>query len=250
MIETPKQPKNFSIVCNEVARRLDLSARAKGIYYYLATLPNDWKLTQKEMYKHFPEGEKALRTAFNELIKKGYITRKAKKKGDGKFEGYIYKVLWTSLIKDTGLAKKGIPQFGQDRKGQALLNTKLLNIDLLNKEKELNIDIFWKNKNGEGFFPSLIYLFQDIYYQKFNKHYPEFNAKKLNRYLEKFEEHSTDYEEFSEVWSDVNDIDKWVEMFDQFFNSYYKTSNCSLDLFLTDKVFEVLTLRIGLNKNY
>ncbi len=129
--------------------------------------------------------------------------------------------------------------------------TKVIDYGLnISKEKDLNTDIFWENKNGVGFFPSLILLFKDIYYQKFNKHYPEIKAKKLDRYLERFEEHSESYEEFSEVWSDVNDIEKWIEMFDQFFNTYYKTSNCSLDLFLTDKVFEVLLLRIGLDNGY
>ena len=75
-IETPDTISNYSIVCNEVARRNDLSSRAKGIYYYLATLPSMWKLNQSELFTHFTEGRDALRTAFQELENAGYIIKK------------------------------------------------------------------------------------------------------------------------------------------------------------------------------
>src|SRR6056297_2298324 len=117
MIKPAKHPKNFAIVCNEVAKREDITARAKGIYYYLATLPEDWNLKQKEMYNHFVEGDKALRKAFNELIEKGYINRIARKDKKGKFAGNNFQVFWSGF---TGLAKKGNPQNGQGRNGQAL----------------------------------------------------------------------------------------------------------------------------------
>jgi len=94
MIKAPKQLANYSVVCNEVARRNDLSARAKGIYYYLATLPAEWELNMTELFTHFTEGKDAIRTAFNELVTIGYISRE-KKRGQGKFSGYSYEVHWS-----------------------------------------------------------------------------------------------------------------------------------------------------------
>jgi len=94
MIKAPKQLSNYSVVCNEVARRNDLSARAKGIYYYLATLPSEWELNMTELFTHFTEGKDAIRTAFNELVTIGYISRE-KKRGQGKFSGYSYEVHWS-----------------------------------------------------------------------------------------------------------------------------------------------------------
>jgi hypothetical protein len=41
---------NFTIVLNEVFRRSDLSARAKGIYAYIMTLPDDWSICKQELY--------------------------------------------------------------------------------------------------------------------------------------------------------------------------------------------------------
>jgi hypothetical protein len=64
---------NFSIILNEVFQRKDLSARAKGIWGYLMTLPDDWVVYRSEIFTHFSEGRRALDTAFNELIDKKYI---------------------------------------------------------------------------------------------------------------------------------------------------------------------------------
>ena len=95
MIEAPQSLENYSIVCNEVAKRTDLSARAKGIYYYLATLPSNWKLSQQECMTHFTEGKDAFRTAFQELVDSGYIVKYQTSNEFGQFSGYEYKVIWS-----------------------------------------------------------------------------------------------------------------------------------------------------------
>jgi hypothetical protein len=64
---------NFTIVLNEVFKRSDLSARAKGIYAYIMTLPDDWLICKQELYTHFAEGKAALDTGFKELETTGYI---------------------------------------------------------------------------------------------------------------------------------------------------------------------------------
>ena len=75
IIKVSNKTENFTISANEVPRRADLSARAKGIHSYLMTLPADWKLYREELYTHFTEGRDAINTAFKELEEKGYIKK-------------------------------------------------------------------------------------------------------------------------------------------------------------------------------
>jgi len=95
MISVPPNPKNFSVLHNEIAQRTDLSARAKGIYYYLATLPLTWKLQLQELESHFTEGRTAINTALNELIRAGYIERQQQRNEKGEIIGNTYIGNWT-----------------------------------------------------------------------------------------------------------------------------------------------------------
>jgi ribosomal protein L40E len=74
---------NFTIVLNEVFRRSDLSAKAKGLYAYLMTLPDDWIIRKQELYNHFLEGKAALDTGFKELETAGYINKRLLRDGHG-----------------------------------------------------------------------------------------------------------------------------------------------------------------------
>lgn len=125
MILTPSELKEYCIVCNEVARRSDLSARAKGIYYYLATLPKNWELSQKELLKHFTEGRAALTTAFQELVNTGYIEQKRKQSDKGLFVGYAYKVHWTCQKPDYQKTDFGKPEAQKTDFGQSATNNYL-----------------------------------------------------------------------------------------------------------------------------
>lgn len=91
IIRTEKT-ENYSVMCNEALKRKDLSARAKGIFAYLMTLPNDWKLHKDELFKHFTEGRDALNKAFMELQNNGYIEKNVGRKRDGKVNGWDFTV--------------------------------------------------------------------------------------------------------------------------------------------------------------
>jgi hypothetical protein len=82
---------NFSIILNECFQRADLSARAKGIFGYIMTLPDSWKIRKVELYSHFTEGRDALDAAFKELEAAGYIESKEVREA-GKFAGFDYTV--------------------------------------------------------------------------------------------------------------------------------------------------------------
>lgn len=92
IIRIKNKTSNFTIVANEAFQRSDISARAKGIYAYIMTLPDDWKLYKSELYNHFTEGITAIDTAFKELEKLGYITKERCKGEGGKFSGWDYTI--------------------------------------------------------------------------------------------------------------------------------------------------------------
>lgn len=91
IIRTEKT-NNYSVICNQCFRDEKLSARAKGVFAYIMTLPDNWTLHKKELYRHFKEGREAINTAFKELEDVGYITKQAKRDKSGKMSGWSYTV--------------------------------------------------------------------------------------------------------------------------------------------------------------
>ena len=75
IVKVANKTENYTIVSNEVPRDNTLSARAKGIYFYIMTLPANWVIHKEEIYSHFTEGRDALDTAWRELINAGYIEK-------------------------------------------------------------------------------------------------------------------------------------------------------------------------------
>jgi hypothetical protein len=127
--------KDFSIIANECFHRKDLSARAKGIFGYLMTLPNDWKINRGELFTHFSEGEGALNSAFNELMEAGYIEAEQVKDG-GKFAGIEYFVYETQQTTATRFSRRGNTEDGKPRHDNCpLLKTKEPSTELLSTEE-------------------------------------------------------------------------------------------------------------------
>ena len=85
--------ENYTIVSNEIFQKSDVSARAKGIYAYIMTLPDDWKLYKSELYKHFSEGRDAIDRAFKELETLGYIMMEKEKDEKGRYVGWDYRII-------------------------------------------------------------------------------------------------------------------------------------------------------------
>ncbi len=65
---------DYSMMSNTALRDVTLSAKAKGIYAYLMSLPDDWILRKSELGKHFADGRGSIHSGFEELIAAGYIS--------------------------------------------------------------------------------------------------------------------------------------------------------------------------------
>lgn len=65
----------YTVIDNTCLQDPTMSLKAKGLYAYLMSLPEDWVLHQTELKRHFKDGKDSIRTAMNELIEKGYVTK-------------------------------------------------------------------------------------------------------------------------------------------------------------------------------
>ena len=65
----------YTVMNNTCLQDPNMSMKAKGLYAYLMSLPEDWVLHQTELKRHFKDGRDSIRTAVNELIENGYVTK-------------------------------------------------------------------------------------------------------------------------------------------------------------------------------
>lgn len=65
----------YTVMNNTCLQDPNMSMKAKGLYAYLMSLPEDWVLHQTELKRHFKDGRDSIRTAINELIQNGYVTK-------------------------------------------------------------------------------------------------------------------------------------------------------------------------------
>ncbi len=65
----------FTIVPNQIIDDPTISFRAKGIYAYLRSKPDDWEFRVSNIVGAGKEGRDAIQTALKELEDKGYIER-------------------------------------------------------------------------------------------------------------------------------------------------------------------------------
>ncbi len=66
---------NYTQVHNSVVNCSELSAKAKGIYLYLYSKPDDWNFSEKRIADDFTDGKHSINGAIKELIKVGLLER-------------------------------------------------------------------------------------------------------------------------------------------------------------------------------
>ena len=65
--------KDYTCVCNHAIRNKNLSFKAKGLFVYLLSLPDDWELYKSELKDHSKDKRVSIDLALNELIENGYL---------------------------------------------------------------------------------------------------------------------------------------------------------------------------------
>lgn len=76
-----KQDTEFTQVKNNVLKDNKLSWKAKGLFAYLYSKPEDWDFAIKRIAKDSNEGEWTVRTGLKELEERGYLVRQRQSTG-------------------------------------------------------------------------------------------------------------------------------------------------------------------------
>lgn len=89
----------YVMINRECLKDKRLSAKAKGILAYLLSLPDNWRLYETELTRHFTDGRDSIRSGIKELIRAGYISRGNRRRDDqGRLKEYEYSVYETPQI--------------------------------------------------------------------------------------------------------------------------------------------------------
>lgn len=131
--------KGFTTLDNTPLNDKNLTWKAKGLFAYLWSKPDDWDYRVTEVAKHSKDGVGSTSTGVNELEKAGYLQRK-----QNNDHGVFGDSVWT--LSEKPIFKKPITENPRSdnpitdkpyTENRSLLNTDELNTDLNNTNKSL-----------------------------------------------------------------------------------------------------------------
>ncbi len=102
----------YATTPNELLNNENLSLKAKGLFAYLQSKPENWRFSVGRMAGQLKEGKEAITKALKELEDYGILSRKAVRKDDGTWDGYDYILSESPLtenpLTDNSLTEKGV----------------------------------------------------------------------------------------------------------------------------------------------
>ncbi len=101
-----KIKENFTTIPNSVIRNKTLSDRARFLFCYMASMPNDWQFYQSAMAKELGYTKDTLRKYMEELLTTGYLIREQRRE-KGKFDSYDYTINFSPCMENTDTVKNG-----------------------------------------------------------------------------------------------------------------------------------------------
>jgi hypothetical protein len=125
---------NFTIIPNDIIRNKSLSDRARFIFCYMASMPDDWKFYQGVMAKELGYTKDTLRKYIEELLETGYLDREQRRE-IGKFDSYDYTLNFLPCTKKADTVKV------RDGKKPTREKSSLTNKDLEQRKTIINIDL-------------------------------------------------------------------------------------------------------------
>jgi predicted transcriptional regulator len=101
-----KIKENFTTIPNSVIRNKTLSDRARFLFCYMASMPDDWQFYQSAMAKELGYTKDTLRKYIEELLSTGYLIREQRRE-KGKFDSYDYTINFSPCMENTDTVKNG-----------------------------------------------------------------------------------------------------------------------------------------------
>lgn len=144
MTKLQKQSVWFTQVANKVLYDKRLSAKAKWIYAYLYSKPDNWQFAYNRIAHEFSDGEKSILSGLKELEFFWYLERK--KQGNGSVDYFLY-IDPTAQNRNLGTdptAENGYLPFGLLAEKGSISNTDITNNTKIYSNTEIN-EQFSKN---------------------------------------------------------------------------------------------------------
>lgn|SRR5574344_1599221 len=91
--------KNFSIVPNELILDRNISPKARFLFVWMASKPDDWNFYMDNMSKESGLSPDVVRKCIKELIKRGWLYQ-GKQKNTGKFGSIEYELFASPQFND------------------------------------------------------------------------------------------------------------------------------------------------------
>lgn len=125
---------NFTQVPKTALKDRNLSLKAKGLYAYLFSLPEDWKVFKTEIITNSNDGRDSFNTAFKELEEFGYL--ESRRVRDPETKQYVGTSILLRIEPNGATAGKPTvanPTVGKPTRGKpATTNTNITNTDSTN----------------------------------------------------------------------------------------------------------------------
>jgi len=101
--------KNYTVINNSICNDDRLSYRAKGIWMYAFSRPDDWTFHLNDLINKSTDGRDSVQAGLKELEKFGYLKRIQNKDDNHKFQKVEWEFFEVSQVNDEEL-KKRLPQ--------------------------------------------------------------------------------------------------------------------------------------------
>ena len=152
---------NYTTVDNNIFKNTKLSLKAKGMLCTLLSLPSTWNFSEAGLCKLSSDSRTVIRSALQELIQNGYLTRTQSKEDGGKFGEMIYTIYdEPTVVTKTDNGKTDIGKKTQynniinntkyTSNTKDIINTKVNNNKIINnliiKENNISKDILKEKK--------------------------------------------------------------------------------------------------------
>ena len=142
---------NFTQVSNIVLNDKRLSLKAKGLYAYLFSKPDNWIFLVDIILSDIKEGRDAFYSALNELIKNGYIIKYRERKENGKLGGVIYEFIDpTGDLPEAEKPTTENPTLENPDINNTNLNNNYINNIYINNNNQLGKSEFVDNSEDKG----------------------------------------------------------------------------------------------------
>ena len=140
---------NFTIIPNDIIRNKSLSDRARFLFCYMASMPDEWKFYQGVMAKELGYTKDTLRKYIEELLQTGYLNREQRRE-TGKFDSYDYTLNFVPCMEKADTVKT------RNGKNPTREKSSLINTNLEERKTIINIDLDKEIENEFSHFSKVV----------------------------------------------------------------------------------------------